>query len=158
MAEYPRKITTTGEVGLRSATGLLSLRGAGTGTVTLTADGDAELDVGALAGLGNPAVAAEAGTSVALTAAHSDLGGRRYTSCTAATAVTITIPTYAATPIPVGALCVFRWDGDGQPAFAAAEGVTFDPATALKIGAKYKLAGVIHKSENVWAPVGCLVA
>lgn len=74
---------------------------------------------------------------------------------------TVTIPTNAQDPIPVGTQFVFIQSGTGQTAFAPSNAQTVTILSKLnnrKISSRYAQAVLIKKAENTWYLVGDLTA
>lgn len=72
-----------------------------------------------------------------------------------ASGVTITIPTHASAPIPIGSqILVYRF-GSGGVTLAMAGGVTLH-AISLTLRAQFSFVTLVKLSENLWAAGGDL--
>lgn len=85
--------------------------------------------------------------------------GNTWQKCTAAGAMTLTVPTNASVAFPTGTEIDVYQQGAGQVSIAAAGGVTINSAFSnLKIAAQYTGASLKKTATNTWELVGNLTA
>ena len=75
-----------------------------------------------------------------------------------AAAITVTLPSNATQPIPIGAETDYLWLGVGQPSFAAGSGATVNATPGLKLRARYSAATAKKIATNDWVIIGDLSA
>lgn len=86
-------------------------------------------------------------------------GDGRLVTMDAASALTLTVPTNAAAPFPIGTQVLIQQLGAGQVTIAAATGVVLQSAgTRLRFREQFAVAGLIKRLSDTWAVVGNVVA
>ena len=68
----------------------------------------------------------------------------------------LTVPANASVAFPVGTQIHIVQTGSGQTTVVAAEGVTINTATTLKLRAQWSAATIVKRAENTWVLVGDL--
>lgn len=98
-------------------------------------------------------------TGTAYTLAPSDGAGNVVVDCSNAGPITLTVPTNASVPFPIGAVIHVRQGGAGKLTIAAAGGVTIHSrSNYLALSAQYGFATLEKTGTNVWALYGDLGA
>ena len=70
----------------------------------------------------------------------------------------LTVPKSTTVDIPVGSCIAMSMDGAAQVSVLAAEDVTINPSTTLKISEQYKTAALIKTATDTWVLSGSLKA
>lgn len=98
----------------------------------------------------------QTGTTYTLAASDED----KVITLSNASTITLTVPTNASVPIPVGAQFHICWLGVGQPTVALAGGVTWavTPTPGAKLRAAGAMGTLIKKTTNTWLLTGDLAA
>lgn len=121
---------------------------AGTGDVTVNASSSGSTT--------NPPVvtAVSASTTLALTHAPATSQSQGIVNATSASAMTITVPTFATVAFPIGTMITVIQGGAGQVSAAASAGVTINNSSSLSTRTQYSAITLINMAQDVWLLTG----
>ena len=81
-------------------------------------------------------------------------GGPHYVAGNHASGLTLTVPTHASVPYPIGHMIFLHQKGTGQITIAGASGVAVNTTETLKTKAQHAWAALIQVSTDVWVLTG----